>query len=115
MLLFPAEMKLKFPILNTSINVSVEDTNGERRRRNRKKKKAAPDVAAVSSDTMAEADINKDGKEKEMGSEEPAQTQQPVLMVKVENVVHEKFQQTEEVKVLILISTRSFVFHQPIN
>lgn len=107
MLLFPAEMKLNFPILNASINVSVEDTDGERRRRTRKKKKTAtpsPDVAAVSSDTMAEADKNKDGKAKkeETVSEEPVQKQQPVLMVKVENVVHEKFQQTEEVKVLLL-------------
>ncbi|XP_065352097.1 lon protease homolog, mitochondrial isoform X1 [Cloeon dipterum] len=88
------ELKLKFPLLKTSM---VVDTDvGDKRRRRRKKKRngdaveGAPDISSAASDTTPPA--------------QPAQPAekgpQSVLMVEVENIVHEKFKQTEEVKAL---------------
>lgn len=86
-------MTIKFPIFNTSINVSLEDTDVEKRRRKRRKKKIAVES---SSDEEEKSDAANDSQET---STEDFLKPQPVLMVEVENVTHEKFRQTEEVKV----------------
>lgn len=75
-------MKLKFPLFNVELDVAREESDAERRRRkyrNTRKQKAEPEPEA-----------------------EPVKKLPPdqVVMVKVENMVHEKFKQTEEVKAL---------------
>lgn len=75
-----SEMKLKFPIFNTEFNVTREETDAERRRRKYRNSRKKTD--------------DKDVKDtKKLPSDQ-------VLMVKVENVMHEKFKQNEEVKAL---------------
>lgn len=96
-MLFAAEMTIKFPLFKTSINVSVEDTDVERRRRKRRKKKTAVD-SSTSTDEGEKSDASNDSQDT---SEEEVPKLQPVLMVEVENVTHEKFRQTEEVKVKV--------------
>lgn len=73
-------MKLKFPLFNTEFNVTREVSDAERRRRKYKniRKRSEPETS------------------EETKKLPPDQ----VVMVKVENVIHEKFTQTEEVKAL---------------
>lgn len=80
-------MKLKFPIFNTEFNVTREESDAERRRRkyrNTRKQKSEPEPEA----------------QKEKPEKKDKATPDQVMMVKVENMMHEKFQQTEEVKAL---------------
>lgn len=77
-------MTLKFPMLKSDIDVSVEESEPRRKSRNRKHKPPAPAEPLVSAEELSEA---------------AAPTKPAVLMVEVENIVHEKFRQTEEVKV----------------
>lgn len=79
----PSELNLTFPLLNTSVTASVEETE-ERRGRRRRKRRTSGSTAP------------------ENESDGPVETSkpQPVLMVQVENVSHNKFRQTEEVKAL---------------
>ncbi|CAG2063429.1 unnamed protein product [Timema podura] len=110
----PADMIIKFPLFNTSIAVSVEESDLERRRRKRRKKRPLV-VNALEGDAL-EGEVE-EKKEDEMQGEvsgpevqeegtgpqnatPPFPKQQPVLMVEVENVNHDKFRQTEEVKAL---------------
>lgn len=66
--------------------MSVEEPDRSRRKsRNRKPKQALP--------TMEVSDESLEGEKKE------TPTPLPVLMVEIENIVHDKFRQTEEVKV----------------
>jgi Lon-like ATP-dependent protease len=88
-------MTIKFPLFKTSINVSLEDTDVERRRRKRRKKKTAVESSS-STDETEKSDAANDSPD---ASPEEFPKPQPVLMVEVENVTHEKFRQTEEVKV----------------
>lgn len=83
-----SEMKLKFPIFNIEFNVTLEDTDAERRRRKHRNTRKP----------RAEVKENNDVEQQQKETKKP----QPdhVMMVKVENVMHEKFQQTEEVKAL---------------
>lgn len=100
----PPEMNLKFPTLNTEIDVSVEESqqstaqrSGLRRKQQRQnriqrktevaKPEVEPDKPEVSAEQTAEAANKK---------QEP----KPVMIVEVENVVHEKFRMSEEVKAL---------------
>ncbi|CAK1581310.1 unnamed protein product [Parnassius mnemosyne] len=79
----PAEMKLKFPIFDVEINVTREESDAERRRRKHRTTRR-----------------QKNGPETEEQAEKKKAIIDQVLMVKVENVMHEKFQQNEEVKAL---------------
>ncbi|CAH2087248.1 unnamed protein product [Euphydryas editha] len=79
----PAEMKLKFPVFNIEFNVTREESDAERRRRKHRNSRRQRNE----SDSEAE---------KETKKIPPDQ----VTMVKVENVMHEKFQHNEEVKAL---------------
>ncbi|KAF9424525.1 hypothetical protein HW555_000336 [Spodoptera exigua] len=84
----PAEMKLKFPLFNVELNVAREESDAERRRRKYRNTRKQVSKEPVAEDT----------------AKEPKETKKPapdqVMMVKVENLMHEKFQQTEEVKAL---------------
>lgn len=75
--------------------MSLEDTDVEKRRRKRRKKKNAVE-SATNTDEEEKPDASNDAVDV---SAEDIPRQQPVLMVEVENVTHEKFRQTEEVKV----------------
>lgn len=79
-------MKLKFPMFNVEIDVR-EETDAERRRRKyRNVRKHKPQTEETAEPPKVEP-VKK-------------QTVDQVLMAKVENMYHEKFQQTEEVKAL---------------
>ena len=93
-LLFTTELTIKYPLFKTSINVSLEDTDVEKRRRKRRKKKNAVESSSNDNEEKSETAT-------ELADEAPKP--QPVLMVEVENVVHEKFKQTDEVKVNIFL------------
>nr|XP_032514792.1 lon protease homolog, mitochondrial [Danaus plexippus plexippus] len=85
----PAEMKLKFPVFNVEFNVTREESDAERRRRKYR------NTRRQRNDSDAEH-------EKEV--QEPKEAKKPppdqLMMVKVENMMHDKFQQNEEVKAL---------------
>lgn len=80
-------MKLKFPLFNMELNVAREETDAERRRRKYRV-------------TRKKQDPEPQEKEKTETPKEKKPAVDQVLMVKVENMMHEKFQQTEEVKAL---------------
>ncbi|XP_069360316.1 lon protease homolog, mitochondrial [Maniola hyperantus] len=80
----PAEMKLKFPVFNVEFNVTREESDAERRRRKYRNTRRKTN------------DADQPTGEKE--TQKPAPEQ--VMMVKVENMQHEKFQHNEEVKAL---------------
>lgn len=93
-------MKLTFPLFNTTMNVIVEDTETDKRRRKvrPRQKRAATEVKQAA----AEEEIKDSPPE---GATPPTEDQkvkkeEPLLMVEVENVMHNKFRQTEEVKAL---------------
>lgn len=78
-------MKLKFPVFNVEFNVTREESDAERRRRKHRNTRRQQQRNDSDSET-----------EKETKKLTPDQ----VMMVKVENVMHEKFQHNEEVKAL---------------
>ncbi|KAF5283624.1 hypothetical protein FQA39_LY17273 [Lamprigera yunnana] len=91
----PRELKLTFPLFKTSLNV-VDDSDAEKRRRkvrNNRGKKPSTTVSKPADQKPIEDDL----KEK---MEEGPIPKEALLMVEVENVVHHKFRQTEEVKAL---------------
>ncbi|XP_075979278.1 lon protease homolog, mitochondrial isoform X2 [Anticarsia gemmatalis] len=85
----PAEMKLKFPLFNIELNVAREETDAERRRRKYRNTRKKPEK--VEPEVKAEEPVK--DKEKKAAPDQ-------IMMVKVENMMHDKFQQTEEVKAL---------------
>lgn len=115
-------MKLTFPLLNTTLNVPVDDAmaGGKKSRRELRRKKIEGKVTEQVEKTPEANSANDKPVDKSIN--EPAETispsQQteptpskgsslPLLMVEVENVTHEKFRQTEEIKVpKILINKR---------
>lgn len=78
---------MKFPLIKTEIDVSVEESERVRRKRNNRKAKT---------DEQLE---NQGGGTTETQHEKKPPGPKPVVMVKVENIQHEKFRMTEEVKV----------------
>lgn len=80
-----SEMKLKFPLFNVELDVPIEESDAERRRRKYKNSRKKPVDVKMENET----DVKK---------EKPLPDQ--IMMVKVENLMHEKFEQTEEVKAL---------------
>ena len=77
-------MKLKFPVFNVEFNVTREESDAERRRRKHRNSRKQRN------------DVEKENVEKENKKPLPDQ----VMMVKVENLMHDKFKQNEEVKAL---------------
>lgn len=89
-----AEMKLKFPLFNIELDVAREETDAERRRR--KYRSTRKQKAETESKVLEEETDEKESDKKTSKKVAPEQ----VLMAKVENVMHDKFKQTEEVKAL---------------
>lgn len=101
-------MKLTFPLLNTAITVPVDDTinSGKISRRSLRKKaenKVLEKIEKVdevdSTEVKPPVDSSSEKTEKPSNSSAPQSGSQPILMVEVVNVTHEKFKQTEEIKV----------------
>jgi len=88
-------MKLTFPILNTTITVPTDDSvvSGKMSRRSFRRKLENRVVEQI--EKMNETD----GKPSEKSDSKNHSNAQPILMVEVVNVTHEKFKQTEEIKV----------------
>lgn len=84
-------MNLKFPPFKTTMTVFTEESDEKRRRKLRNRLKRS------SPDQKVETDHKPEEKIKE---EIPQKVVEPLLMVEVENLVHNKFKQTEEVKAL---------------
>lgn len=97
-------MKLTFPLLNTTITVPVDDTvtSGKISRRSLRKK---AENKAVEQTTKTEKVSETSSTEVKPPADSTTQSTtqsngQPILMVEVVNVTHEKFKQTEEIKVI---------------
>lgn len=103
-----SEMKLNFPLLNTSINIFVEEPETDNRRRKLrnsrlKTKPAPPLVKSVQEATETKASSSTPPASEQpppSESDTPLKGKDTLLMVEVENVIHNKFRQTEEVKAL---------------
>lgn len=114
-------MKLTFPLLNTTITVPVDDTitsNKVNRRSLRKKAEnrvteRTEKIEKVNETNPTEVkpltDAPKKNTEKPLVSSIPQSSNQPILMVEVINVTHEKFKQTEEIKVIYKMILKIFV------
>lgn len=106
-------MKLTFPLLNATIHVPVDDSisGGKPSRRSLIRKKTENKVPEqdkiqkieeinISENKMTEGLQEKVEEKINPPTDSTAQTNtQPLLMVEVVNITHEKFRQTEEIKV----------------
>uniref|UniRef100_A0A8D8A4U7 Lon protease homolog, mitochondrial n=1 Tax=Culex pipiens TaxID=7175 RepID=A0A8D8A4U7_CULPI len=91
------QMTIKYPFFKTQINVSVEnETDAEKRRRKHKNRNKKIIRNANNDSTLDGEPVAEPPKKRLL---QPGE-QQPVLMVEVENVKHESFKHTEEVKAL---------------
>uniref|UniRef100_A0A182T7M0 Lon protease homolog, mitochondrial n=1 Tax=Anopheles maculatus TaxID=74869 RepID=A0A182T7M0_9DIPT len=89
------EMTIKYPYFNTQIAVSVDEPDAEKRRR--KHKLRNKQIRNANNDhTLDGVPLEEAPKRRLLKEGE----QQPLLMVEVENVKHESFKNTEEVKAL---------------
>ncbi|XP_049820710.1 lon protease homolog, mitochondrial isoform X2 [Aethina tumida] len=86
------EMKLRFPPFNTTMNVFVDEAESEKRRRNNRHKNRMKKPGSDAKPTVESKAEDAGGEKKPLG--------EGLLMAEVENVVHNKFRQTEEVKAL---------------
>lgn len=111
-MLYYTEMKLTFPLLNATIHVPVDDSvsGGKPSRRlliRKKTENKVPEpVQKIEESSTPENKVTEGVQEKVEEKITPptdttAQTgtPQPILMVEVVNITHEKFKQTEEIKV----------------
>ncbi|XP_072746410.1 lon protease homolog, mitochondrial isoform X1 [Anoplolepis gracilipes] len=103
------KMKLTFPLLNTTITVPVDDTvNSSKISRRSLRKKAENRILekAEKVDEIDSTEVKPPLDSFEKSAEKPSNTSasqsgsQPILIVEVVNVTHEKFKQTEEIKAL---------------
>lgn len=93
-------MKLTFPTFKTTMNVFVEESDADKRRRKRNNrfKKAAQDTKPVEEVKGDKVTTDKsEAKTEEAVKDKP---KEGLFMVEVENITHNKFRQTEEVKAL---------------
>lgn len=109
-------MKLTFPLLNTTINVPVDDTvSGGKKARRAFLRKKAEQKPAVSTENVEKTEETEPAETSTLempnleeksaddvqktSSQSSESSTQPLLMAEVVNVTHEKFRQTEEIKV----------------
>ncbi|KAH0539770.1 hypothetical protein KQX54_007954 [Cotesia glomerata] len=135
----PQEMKLTFPLFNTSINVSVDEPVAEpkksrryvRSKRNELKvdpeekltlEEVKPEIVDVAGETDTKAPVTPAAAPTDAQTP-PVQaipmdgSPQPLLMAEVINVTHEKFRHTEEIKALtqeIIKTIRDIISMNPI-
>lgn len=95
-----AETVLKYPLFKTQIAVSPDESDADKRRRKHRltRQKLNNKQETLKPEQSATADAGTEGqKEKSSPNENVVQ---PLLMVEVENIQHEPFKQTQEVKAL---------------
>ncbi|XP_062715376.1 lon protease homolog, mitochondrial isoform X1 [Aedes albopictus] len=90
------QMTIKYPFFKTQINVSVDESDAEKRRRKHKNRNKKVIRNTNNDSTVDGEPVEEPPKRRLLKDGE----QQPVLMVEVENVKHESFKHTEEVKAL---------------
>lgn len=89
-------MTIKYPFFKTQINVSVDESDAEKRRRKHKNRNKKIIRNSNNDSTVDGEPVEEPPKRRLLKDGE----QQPLLMVEVENVKHESFKHTEEVKAL---------------
>lgn len=90
-------MTIKYPLLNTQITVTAEESDADKRRRKHTKRNNKKDANTENIDHTSDAKkMAETLKSRPLADGE----KQPVLMVEVENVKKEVFKQSEEVKAL---------------
>ncbi|XP_040161746.1 lon protease homolog, mitochondrial isoform X1 [Anopheles arabiensis] len=89
------EMTIQYPYFNTQIAVSVDEPDAEKRRR--KHKLRSKQMRNSNNDHTTDGTPLEEAPKRRLLKEGE---QQPLLMVEVENVKHESFKNTEEVKAL---------------
>lgn len=91
-------MTLKFPMFNIKLNVTnTDETDADRRRRKHKRNKNNTTHEKNDSSTgNAAAELDNAPQKRILANGE----KQPLLMVEVENVVHDSYKQSEEIKAL---------------
>ncbi|XP_058834753.1 lon protease homolog, mitochondrial isoform X1 [Topomyia yanbarensis] len=90
------QMTIKYPLFKTQINISVDESDAEKRRRKHKNRNKKIIRNANNDSTLDGEPIEEPPKRRLLKDGE----HQPVLMVEVENIKHEAFKHTEEVKAL---------------
>jgi len=105
-------MKLTFPILNTTITVPIDDSivNSKMSRRSLRKKLENRIVEQIEKMNETDAKSPERTTEKPLDSRSHSNSQ-PILMVEVVNITHEKFKQTEEIKVQMLLNKILYIKH----
>lgn len=95
-----AATTIKFPMFKTQISVSPDESDADKRRRKHRLTRQTNNkkVKAETDEPIADAGEAKEVKKPKVvkGDGEV----QPLLMVEVENIQHEPFKQTQEVKAL---------------
>lgn len=92
------ETTIKFPLFKTQISVSPDESDADKRRRKHRHTRQNNNKTVEATATDGEKTEPKEIKKPKVvkGDSEV----QPLLMVEVENVQHEPFKQTQEVKAL---------------
>lgn len=95
-------LKIHFPAFDTTINVpkisEESESRGRRKPRVNRLKKSFPEIKSVDEKAPTEKIAQETGEAPKEEGQMPGA--EPLLMAEVENVVHNKFRQTEEVKAL---------------
>lgn len=101
------DVKISFPMFNVNINVTPPDVSDaeKRRRKHRRKQKQLRNENNDAEDATAAVgtiDAKAEGKEEKEPKKRPLVVgdKQPVLMVETENIQHDNYKQTEEIKAL---------------
>ncbi|XP_053671846.1 lon protease homolog, mitochondrial [Anopheles nili] len=89
------EMTIKYPFFKTQIDVTLDEPDAEKRRRKHKLRKKQ--VRNANNDHSTDGEVLEEIPKRRLLNDGE---QQPLLMVEVENVKHENFKNTEEVKAL---------------
>lgn len=89
-------MTIKFPFFKTSISVSPDESTADRRRRKHRLTRQINQTKAANG--AVDGTETKEIKKPKVIRDDSGT--QPLLMVEVENVQHEPFKQTQEVKAL---------------
>ncbi|XP_070498834.1 lon protease homolog, mitochondrial isoform X1 [Chironomus tepperi] len=93
------ETKIKFPLFNATMSVSADESDADKRRRKHRLTRLATKKAAnENNDKDAASEEAKTAKKPQILYSD--NDVQPLLMVEVENIQHEPFKQTQEVKAL---------------
>ena len=88
---------IKFPLFNTTISVSPDESSADKRRRKHRLARQMNNKTANGGQNGAQTEAKEVKKPKVIKDDS---SDQPLLMVEVENVQHEPFKQTQEVKAL---------------